>query len=99
MLCPPITESSWEPMTVEEDQEQEETKEEEEYDKMKALSCMDRVRGLNCLSLFIFICSYSTEEHIYGKLLQVDLTNMLCAFTCRPWILMRFNDVNVQTVR
>ena len=65
MLCPPITESSWKPMAVEEDQEQEETKEEEEDDKMKALSCMDRVRGLNYLSFFISICSYSTEEVSY----------------------------------
>ena len=62
MLCPPITESSWEPMAVEEHQEQGETKEEEEDDKVKALSCMDRVRGLNYLSFFISICSYSTEE-------------------------------------
>lgn len=53
MLCPPITESSWEPMAVEEDQEQEERKEGEE-DKMKALSCMDRVRGLNFLPFFTF---------------------------------------------
>ena len=55
MLCPPITERSWEPMTVEEDQEQEEsTKEEEEDDEMKALSCMDRVRSLmNNLSFFV----------------------------------------------
>lgn len=67
MLCPPITETSWEPMAVEEDQEQEQTKEEEEDDKMKALSCMDRV-SLNCLSLFISVCLCSTEEHIYGKL-------------------------------
>jgi len=42
MLCPPITERSWEPITVEEDQKQKETKEEEDDDNMKALSCMDR---------------------------------------------------------
>ena len=65
MLCPPITERSWEPMTVEEDQKQEETKEEEEDDNMKALSCMDRVRRLNNLSFCVFIHYYSTEEHIF----------------------------------
>ncbi|KAL9973755.1 hypothetical protein ACROYT_G020250 [Oculina patagonica] len=39
MLCPPIASSSWEPMAVEE-QEQEEIEEQE--DKLKALSCLDQ---------------------------------------------------------
>lgn len=56
MLCPPITEHSWDPMTVDEDQEQEETKEEEE-DNMKALSCMDQVRSLNNLNAILYFHS------------------------------------------
>jgi len=67
MLCPPITERSWEPITVEEDQKQKETKEEEDDDNMKALSCMDRVRSLNNLSFLVSNHYYSTEEHILGK--------------------------------
>ena len=61
MLCPPITEHSLDPMTVDEDQEQEETKEEEEDDKMKALSCMDQVRSLNNLN--VVLCFHSLLQY------------------------------------
>lgn len=60
MLCLPITEHSWDPMTVDEDQEQEEKKEEEE-DNMKALSCMDLVRCLNNLSAVL--CFHSLLQY------------------------------------
>lgn len=61
MLCPPITEQSWDPMTVDEDQEQEETKEEEEDDKMKALSCMDQVRSV--INLNAILCFHSLLQY------------------------------------
>lgn len=61
MLCPPITEHSWDPMTVDEDQEQEEKKEEEE-DNMKALSCMDLVRRL-LNNLSAVLCFHSLLQY------------------------------------